>query len=142
MSLDRDKVTDRASARGGIATCKALGVDPNDYNLSYSTSYKERRECRKLFDINAKASFSPSSKLSIHYDGKLVREEKWKVSVDKLPVVVCGLDIEKLLGVATLSSGTGKNIGNAVHQSVLEWGLADKGLTPLLLTPATRLVLV
>jgi hypothetical protein len=47
-------------------------------------------------------------------------------SVDRLPVLVSGDGMDKLLGVPKVSSGTGENEATAVNKLVAEWQLIEK----------------
>lgn len=49
-----------------------------------------------------------------------------KENMDRLPVIVSALNVEKLLGVPALTLGTGKEISSAVFGILEDWDLIDK----------------
>jgi len=58
--------------------------------------------------------------LIAHFDGKMLPDTDG-VMVDRMPIVVSGLHIEKLLAIPKLESSTGEQMGNAVVQILREW---------------------
>ena len=63
--------------------------------------------------------------LTVHWDGKLLKESTTHKHVDRLPVLVSGAAVEQLLGVPKLSSGTGKEQASAVLHCLAEWGVGS-----------------
>jgi len=63
--------------------------------------------------------------------------------VDRLPILITGQGVDKLLGVPKLVAGTGANTAPAVYAILEDWGVADqvKGCVSirLLRTLATKL---
>ena len=63
--------------------------------------------------------------LVIHWDGKMMEnstdKQSPKSSVDRLAVVVTGDEVEKILGIVKLPSGTGKAQANATIQLMNLW---------------------
>ena len=73
-----------------------------------------------------KEKFSADVPLVVHWDGKLLKDITGNDHVDRLPVIVTGEGISKLLNVAKLSSGTGEAQAKAVCDSLREWDLEHK----------------
>src|SRR6218665_102077 len=63
--------------------------------------------------------------LVVHWDGKLLQDLTGKEHVDRLPVLVSGHGVNKLLGVSKLTSGTGENMAAAVYTLLQDWSVAD-----------------
>ncbi|KAF0708425.1 Uncharacterized protein FWK35_00031509, partial [Aphis craccivora] len=59
-------------------------------------------------------SFKPDCPLTVHWDGKILPDITGKDNVDRLPILVSGDGVSKLLSVPKLESGTGEAISNAV----------------------------
>lgn len=62
----------------------------------------------------------------MHWDGKLMTDISGKEVVDRLPILVSGVDIDQLLNVPKLPSGTGESMAEAVNKTIDEWGLSDQ----------------
>src|SRR6218665_1206407 len=66
--------------------------------------------------------------LVVHWDGKLLQDLTWREHVYRLPVLVSGYGVNKLLGVPKLTSGTGENTAAAVYTLLQDWGVAGQAL--------------
>src|SRR6218665_2537512 len=64
--------------------------------------------------------------LVVHWDGKLLQDLTGKEHVDRLPVLVSGHGVNKLLGVPKLTSGKGENTAAAVYTLLQDWSVADR----------------
>ena len=71
-------------------------------------------------------AFDASVPLTVHWDGKLIEDLTKKENVDRLPVLVSGASIEKLLGVPKLPSGTGAAQAEAVVKCLEELHLQEQ----------------
>lgn len=125
-ALDRNKTSDREAVRLLIPVAAALGCDPASVSLSRSTVRRMRKNARKEHTESVRADFSPNCPLVVHWDGKILPEIDGVGKVDRLPVLVSGEDVNKLLGVPKLPSGTADHIASAVHEMIKEWNLAGK----------------
>jgi hypothetical protein len=67
----------------------------------------------------------PTCPLVLHWDGKILPKIFGEGSVDRMPVLVSGDGMEKLLGVPKMRSETGENEGNAIHTLLEEWQLTE-----------------
>ena len=129
-ALDRSKVTDRQAVHLLAATAHSLGHDVNDITISRSSVQRARSANRVKTAETIKASFSPQGPLTVHWDGKLLPDLTGQEKVDRLPVIVTGVDIDQLLGVPKLKSGTGQAQADAVVACLEDWNVSTnvKGL--------------
>ncbi|CAI6359106.1 unnamed protein product [Macrosiphum euphorbiae] len=74
-----------------------------------------------------KESFTPNSKLTVHWDGKMMSDLTSREHVDCLPILVSGGEQEKLISIKKLSSSTGEVKAKAVFDclSDQEWNLSQ-----------------
>ena len=63
--------------------------------------------------------------VTIHWDSKLLPDITGNKSVDRLPVIATGLNMEQLLGVPELLSATGNEVASAVYDTLQEWQLLN-----------------
>ncbi|KAK0062096.1 hypothetical protein Bpfe_008589 [Biomphalaria pfeifferi] len=106
-ALDRTKVSDREAV----------------YLLASAAHARiEHRESEANSIQNA---FSPNGQLVIHWDGKLLPRVTNQGKVDRLAVIVTGHNVEQLLGVPKLVSGTGERQASAVITCIDNWKLRD-----------------
>ena len=121
--LDRTGLSDRATMMIVMETSKALGHDPQALALNRSTIQRQRREHREAATSGIKESFKPNTALTVHWDGKLMRDLTGIEKVDRLPILVSTMGEKKLLDIPKLPSGTGQIIAQAVNNAIREWGL-------------------
>lgn len=62
----------------------------------------------------------------MHWDGKMLPAITGHSQVERLPVMISAVEIEKLLGVPKCKDGTGKAIADAVYDQLVEWELLTK----------------
>ena len=126
LNFDRTQISDAKAVRIVTSIIHATGDDPNNYKYSKESSRRSRSKARKLFDVNNKESVMDLDYFTLHYDGKTVRQNRWKCKVDQLPVVANSGSSEKLLGIYSLQSGTASNVCDAVYGASIEWKLQEK----------------
>ena len=67
--------------------------------------------------------------LVVHWDGKIMADttnkEDQKSKVDRLAVVVTGRELEKILGIVKIPSGTGEAQASATHQLLQLWSVTN-----------------
>ena len=109
-----------------IPALMAAGVNVCDLTLSTSSIYEARREVRRNVGAEIYKNLCPTTPLVVHFDRKLLPDiDGWKS--DRLPFVVSGHGVEKLLGIPKLPSGIGVNMANFVVEFLQEWpGVADQ----------------
>ena len=122
-SLDRTKTTTREAMHIVAPALKAAGVDLKTLSLSSSSIYRARKTVRRSTAQTQKELFVPTTPLIAHFDGKLLPDSdgRTEVLVDRMPIVVSGLNTEKLLAIPKLPVSTGELMGNAVVQTLQEW---------------------
>lgn len=126
-ALDRSQVTDRNAMHLIAATAHALGHNVDEMTLSRSSIRRARIENRMQCANDIKSRFNAvTPPLIVHWDGKLLPAITGREKVDRLPVIVTGTDVEQLLGVPKLGSGTGQEQANAVLACLKEWNLQSK----------------
>ncbi|KAE9536730.1 hypothetical protein AGLY_006963, partial [Aphis glycines] len=124
-ALDRTKVSDRNAVHILIATAQSLGCNANNIAINRSIIRRNRVFLRQKVSDDIKVSFKPDCPLTVHWDGKILPDITGKDNVDRLPILVSGDGVSKLLSVPKLESGTGKAISNAVIASLFDWSITD-----------------
>ena len=84
-----------------------------------------RKKARKETAETLINGFSPNYPLVVHWDGKILPEILGSGKVDRLPVLVSGDGMEKLLGVPNLTSGTWINKATVVYEMFEQWNLTN-----------------
>lgn len=127
-ALDCANVSNASASLILSTASNSLGVNIKNVSSSKSTVRRERMKKRETLAAEVKDAFSPTCKLTVHWDTKKLPESNKNSSgkVNRLAVVVTGLNIEKLLGIPKLLYDTGEDQAQAVHQLILEWKLDDK----------------
>lgn len=126
-TCDRIGISDSQATLLIGSVIRSLGVDVNGCIFSMPTLRRKRMEFRLKFAAQLKENLKCAEILVVHWDGKLLPKITGDAGkVDRLPIVVTGLDTEQLLGVPELSSGTGENNSAAIIQTLEEWNLTDR----------------
>ena len=129
-ALDRTKTTPRQAMMIVTPALAAAGIDVNQLSLSRSSLMEARYTSRESLASTVRQDFQPSVPLVAHFDGKLLPYVDG-TKRDCLPIVVSGLDIEKLLGIPKLPVGTGALMGQKVVEFVREWPGVEEHLAGL-----------
>lgn len=124
-ALDRAKVSDRKATLILTETARSLSCQPNAININRSSIRRQRKICRANFAASIKNAFNTNVPLVVHWDGKLLQDLTGKHNVERLPILISGHRVNKLLGVPKLASGTGENTASAISAALQNWGLAD-----------------
>ena len=102
--------------------------DVEEVIISASAIRRARMKHRRLFSSEVKDTFDPAVPLILHWDGKIMDDltgpERGKV--DRLPILVSGQDVVKLLSVPKLQDGTAASMAQAITQTIDDWGLRDR----------------
>jgi hypothetical protein len=125
MALDRTKLSDRKAMLVLSAAASACGKDINEVVLSRSTLQRQRSATRKTIANDIKQTFTPNTPLTVHWDGKIMKDVESNETVDRLAIVVSGGGNSKLLAVPKLVSGTGLQTAEAVVTCLEDWNLID-----------------
>lgn len=126
VSLDVAKLSNPKAAIVLTETVKHIGADPAEYNISTSSIRRQRIDYRKNMAESLRSSFMPDVPLTIHWDGKMIEDISGPDIVERLPILVSGMGVDKLLGVPKLSAGTGVAAASAVFNAALEWNISEK----------------
>ena len=70
--------------------------------------------------------FQPTEPLTEYWDGKLLEGLVGKKHIDRLPILVSGHGISKLLGMPKLVSGTGEIVVTSVFNTIVHWAITDQ----------------
>lgn len=125
-ALDRTKVSDRNAAYIIAACATSLGQSPSALAINKESIRRGRHKHRERAAKEILSSFDPNCPLTVHWDGKMLPALMSKEQVNRLAVLVSGDGVMKLLGVPTLSNGTGQAEATAVFNLIQEWNLADR----------------
>src|SRR5699024_3042588 len=85
-----------------------------------------RMKNRKDFGENLKKNFEVPDAITIHWDGKLLPEMTGCTKVERLPVIMRGLNCDQILGVPKLNKSTGFLQTEVIFQLLGERDLTDK----------------
>ena len=120
-ALDRTRISDR-NAVHLFTAIHGAGATP-----ARSTVRRHRRsEWEKMPEqIKLEMIDTVNVPLIIHWDAKLVEGMAGEGIEERLPILVSGDGIQKLLMVPKLAAGTGVLIGQAVYDAAKEWDLVD-----------------
>jgi len=129
-ALDRTQTTTRQALLIVTPALAAAGVDVGQLSLSRTSLMEARNASRETLAATVRHKFQPAVPLVAHFDGKLLAHLDG-TKRDCLPIVVSGLDIEKLLGIPMLPVGTGALMGQKVVEFVHEWPGVEENLAGL-----------
>lgn len=124
--LDRSKVTDRKATLILAEAAQSFGQNLDELNINRSSIRRQRQLQRKQMTSFLKTEFTAEVPLTVHWDGKLMKDLTTQAHVDRLPILVSGSGVSQLLQVAKIPNGTGKEQAKAVVDALEEWGLVEK----------------
>ncbi|XP_050530378.1 uncharacterized protein LOC126899463 [Daktulosphaira vitifoliae] len=127
-ALDKCKISDRDAVHILSACLDSLSIDQNNYILNRTSIKNIRQHFRKESADKVKSDFlnKKVNFVVVHWDGKLLPDLTGQDKVDRLPVIITSPDLEQLLGVPQIPSGTGLEISSAVYDNLAKWSLLDK----------------
>jgi hypothetical protein len=129
-ALDRTNTSDRNAAHilSAIASTSHLRPDIEDLIISPSAIRRARMKHREAFTCEVKATFDPTVPLILHWDGKIMDDytAPGRERVDRLPILVSGHNVVKLLSVPKLHDGTAATTSQEIVRTMDEWGLRDR----------------
>jgi len=129
--IDRVNLSDRKFTLIAAAIAKASGQDLDSSALSRSTVRRKRTQHRLTIDSCIREEFQSLQKppLLVHWDGKLMKDstnvEDLRSNVDRLAVIVTGHNVDKILGIVKIPSGTGQAQAKATFQLLSLWNVAN-----------------
>lgn len=125
-ALDRTQISDRKAVYVLSAAAASLGHSTDELAINRSTIRRTRIKTRERIAASIKQSFTVDIPLIVHWDGKLLPDVTGTDKVDRLPVLVSGGEMSKLLGVPRLPSGTGKAMADAIVGCLDDWNIRDR----------------
>ena len=130
VALDRTNISDRKAAHifSAMASSSHLGENVGKLIISPSGIRRARIKCREALATEIKDTFRPQVPLILHWDGKITEDCSLpgQETVDRLPVLVSGQVVVKLLAVPKLQAGTAVVMATSILQTLDEWGLKDR----------------
>lgn len=124
-ALDRTLTSDHNAVFIIAATAVSLGHKLDDILLSRSTIRRARIANREKLAVDLKNNFHCASNLILHFDGKILQDLTGTEMIDRIPVVISGLNTSHVLGAPKVDSGTGLKQAEAVIKTIDEWQLRD-----------------
>lgn len=125
-ALDAAKVSSYDATKILSAAAGAFGQSLKQTNINRSTIYRKREAVRTSTADKVRKSFDPSNVLTLHWDGKIVKGLTGITTVDRLAILVTGLDASQLLAIPPLYRSTGTKIAEAVVGEVNKCNLEDR----------------
>ncbi|XP_015116001.1 uncharacterized protein LOC107040428 [Diachasma alloeum] len=114
------------AARVIAALLISVGFTVDDFYLSRETIRRNRGKQRKALSNTIKDNSKNGSFTTVHWDGKQLAALGNKYEkIERLPVLISGIDGDELLGVPKLESGTGEEQANAIFKCLDERGFLD-----------------
>ena len=125
---DRLGLSGRKKAMFAAAVVKAVGVNVEETNISYSTAKTKARKTRFETEAAIKDNFVPPEHANVHWDGKGLKEKAGK-KAEYICVYISGADndqVTKLLGVPKVDSGSGLQQKEVVVDLLNKWDISDQ----------------
>jgi len=127
--LDRAKVSTRMGTAIIASVLSVSGENISNYTLSKSTLHRHRASNRLAVTKEIKSAFSCPSDVTIHWDGKSVKNVAGKTKTQEYCAVAItspGVYSEgKLLGAMELANSTGRSQAEGVIAASEEWGATN-----------------
>lgn len=122
----RNKILSVALSNIMHALIQSCGGEPDKVNLSYAQVSRYLGETVDQIADNITSKWTPPTHLVLHWDGKLIMEtlDGYKKE-ERLPVLVSGSGVTKLLGVPALTKQPKQKAGEIISESTVslleEW---------------------
>jgi hypothetical protein len=123
-ALDRTKLSYRSAVHVLAAAAQSLGHDPAEIVLNRESFVKARMKFHATAAEEIKKAFAPSVPLTAHWDSEIVPGVDGGLE-DRLPVLVSGDGVDKLLSVPKLPNGTGRAMATALTGALEDWGVSE-----------------
>ena len=125
-ALDRTRTSDRSAVHILRAAADAYSPIPSNLAVNRQSIRRHRRRVREDVAKEIRETFAPSVPLVVHWDGKIIADSTDVTAAERLPVLVSGDGVNKLLGVPRLPSGKGNDVATAVISCLEDWGIAER----------------
>ena len=115
-----------------VSVLKAVGIDIKDMTLSAMSSiYRAHKKIRKSIAQNIQETFVPNTPLIAHFDSNKILPDTYGNLVGMMPIIISGLNVEKLLAIPKLSVSTGELLRNSIVEVLKEWKVVPDWLAGL-----------
>ncbi|XP_076064446.1 uncharacterized protein LOC143038792 [Oratosquilla oratoria] len=108
-----------------VPLASALGSNVEELSPSASTVHRHRSKHREERAAEIKESFSPTIPLTVHWDGKLMPALTNGEVLDRLPILVSGEGVLKLLA-APVTDGKAEPTATTIINVIKEWSLQER----------------
>ena len=129
-ALDRTKTSSRNASHilSALAASNLCAAPAGELIISPSAIHQARKDNRAALAAEIRESFDPNVPLTTHWDGKIMPDLTGteRGCVDRLPIMVSGKDVTKLLAIPKLKSGTAAVMSDACLAEIRSWGLEDR----------------
>ncbi|CAH0555853.1 unnamed protein product [Brassicogethes aeneus] len=126
LALDRTKTSSRSAAHILAAAASSFGYKLDDLNLSHSSIHRTRMKVRTEVAARLKKNLQVADHLTVHWDGKLLPESGVLKKMERVPVIVSGLNTEQLLNVPKFNKGSAINEAQGIADTIYEWNLNNR----------------
>lgn len=120
-TFDRLKIPNRSGSMVVSTVAHSLGVNLKQCTVSAESLRRARIKNREQKAQEIKSSFHTDVPLTVHWDGKLLPDLTGRTEVDRLPILITGLGIEKLLAAPILTKGSGQHMCEATMKALNDW---------------------
>ena len=125
-ALDRTRTSDRSAVHILHAAAEAYSPIPSNLAINRQSIRRYRRRVREDVAKEIRETFAPGVPLVVHWDGKIIVDSTETTAAERLPILVSGDGVNKLLGVPRLPSGKGDDVATAVISCLEDWGVAER----------------
>lgn len=133
-ALDRTNTSNGSFVIILAAIGRALEVDLTECVFSTSTLLRRREAHREIITTAVKNEFlsSINSGLVVHWDGKRLKDytnensDERNQKIDRIAIVVTGLNIQKIIAIAKTDDGSGVVVSDTVHEHLAAWTILPK----------------
>lgn len=125
LALDAAKVSNYQAAVILAAAAKAMGIDVASTNINESSIRRKRAQWRSVAVTEIRNNFQPDDVLTVHWDGKIVGTLSGNDHVDRIAILVTGVQSSQLLGAPAMITSTGKAISETVIEHINEWDISS-----------------
>ena len=129
-ALDRTKTSSRNATYifSAMATSDQFTAPVSELMISPSSVQRARKVQRAALAAEIRESFHPLVPLTLHWDGKIMPNYTGteQLSVDRLPIMVSGKEVTKLLAIPKLYSGTAAIMAEACMAEIRSWELENR----------------
>ena len=118
----------------------AVGVNIEDTNVNVKSAWRAAKKERLRIAEKVKTEFECPEKVSIHWDGKLLKQ-KGNIKTNRVAIYVSSVDTEKvrnLLSIPETQSGSEEAEGQVVIEAMVSWSIKHQVVNLVFDTTATN----